>query len=991
MTFLPIVERELRVAARRRGTYRMRMKIAGLATVVFAACFVVSEYVPGFPLGKHLFWDLSGLCMVYCLAAGRLMTADCLSREKREGTLGLLFLTDLKGYDVVLGKLAATSLDGFYGLLAALPLLAFSMLAGGMTNGELCRMALVLVNTFLFSLAIGLFVSAVCRDEHAAMGANFGLLLLLAAIGPALAGLAGMIIISPSKPGPLIHELFYTCPVYSYWQCGDAEYKKWPGHFWGSLDVTFCLTLMLVLLACRIAPRSWQDKPMSPRSLKRERGGRRRWWREGRWEKARAFRLRLLNVNAYFWLTARPYLKVSYVWTCMICIGVGWAFTTWMIGHTDDSANYFYAFLLNGMLKLWIITEAGHQLAEDKKSGAFELLLSTPLTVRDIVHGQRLALRQQFLKPVAAAIILELVLMATVRHIQAQDQTQAWWTWLAGILILLADVMTLGWVAMSAALTEKSHDRATLKTAAFVLVLPWVLFGAAEGATHLWKLLFARTSWEPDWKYSLSWWFGLGLCVDFLLLLIASRRVQTSFRQLALETRAPKSCFAWLRDWRMGSAQRNMTLRAKLRRLAFAGLVLLTAGAGAVLCAMRALRVKLPDPVVVSISRSDHPLRVFAGQGGFLFILPDGTLWRWVRPWGQQTTIFQPQQVGTNRDWVQASLMNPNAVGLRSDGTLWAWAVHGEEPSQVETNQDWVEARTGGNFLIARKRDGTLWGRGAYENLGIGPLLGPNNQPISSKAPVRFMMQVGTNHDWKAISTGASSAAVLALRADGTLWTWGDFNSFGNGTWSRTNNPFPIQVCSESNWVGLSDGILSSVRNQANEWWSLFPFRGLPGADVPVSALGHLVSSNYVMAAFGPFFSTNWSWGMYEIHPGGTMWVNPFSWPLTPPLPPPLRFGRRSDWIALWGGAGTMVGLTSENTLWTWATDYGQERHYDFGERVGMVKTAISNAFGASPRRGTYDEWGGYQPQKEPRPLLRLVFTNSAEGNAVFPNRNPHP
>jgi ABC-type multidrug transport system permease subunit len=108
--------------------------------------------------------------MLYCLAAGRLMTADCLSREKREGTLGLLFLTDLKGYDVVLGKLAATSLDGFYGLLAVFPLAGHSAADGGMTNGELWRMVLVLVNTFLFSLAIGLFVSAVNRDEQKAMG-----------------------------------------------------------------------------------------------------------------------------------------------------------------------------------------------------------------------------------------------------------------------------------------------------------------------------------------------------------------------------------------------------------------------------------------------------------------------------------------------------------------------------------------------------------------------------------------------------------------------------------------------------------------------------------------------------------------------------------------------------------------------------------------------------------------------------------------------------
>jgi ABC-type transport system involved in multi-copper enzyme maturation permease subunit len=422
MTFLPIVERELRVAARRRGTYGMRMKIAGAATLAFAGCFVASQIAPSFALGKSLFLGLSGLCMIYCLAAGRLMTADCLSREKREGTLGLLFLTDLKGYDVVLGKLAATSLHGFYGLLAVFPLLAIPLLTGGMTNGELWRMTMVLVNTFLFSLAIGLVVSAMCRDEQKAMAANFGLFLLLAAGPPVFGGVLMMMSAARTNVAPpMMHEWFYSCPVYSFWQCADAEYKKWPGHFWRSIDITFSLTLLLVLLACRVAPRSWQDKPLKPRSLNRERGGRRRWWRVGRLEKANSFRKRLLARNAYYWLAARPYLKVSYVWTCLVSIGLWWIFITLSIGHTDDAANYGMAFLLNGMLKLWIITEAGHQLAADKKSGAFELLLSTPLTAAEMVRGQWLALRRQFLKPLVAAVILELALMVSVRHFHTQE------------------------------------------------------------------------------------------------------------------------------------------------------------------------------------------------------------------------------------------------------------------------------------------------------------------------------------------------------------------------------------------------------------------------------------------------------------------------------------------------------------------------------------------------------------------------------------------
>jgi hypothetical protein len=634
MTFLPIVERELRVAARRRGTYGMRLRIAGAATLAFAICFVAGQISSLVHFGKALTAILSWLCMLYSLAAGRLMTADCLSREKREGTLGLLFLTDLKGYDVVLGKLFATSLNGFYGLLAVFPLLAIPLLSGGMTNGEFWRTALVLVNTFLFSLAVGLFVSAICRSEQRAMAANFGLILLLAAVPPAFDAVHEM---STVRPLPMIHELFYSCPVYSLLQSADVQYKKAPIHFWSSIDLTFILTLLLVMLACRIAPHAWQDKPLSPR-LKKQKGERRwRWWREGRLEKAGAFRQRLLGVNAYFWLTARPYLKASYVWTCLICLGIWWVFTTLIVGHLDDAVNFGMAFLLNGMLKLWITTEAGHQLAEDKRTGAFELLLSTPLTVSDILRGQWLALRRQFLKPVVVALILELVLMVSVRHITPSDDVLARYVWVAGILIFLADVFTLGWVAISAALTEKSHDRATLKTAGFVLALPWILFGAVEPVTYLWKIFTRSGFWDNEYYY-LRWWFGIGISLDLLFLLRAWRRAQTSFRLFALETPVPKSRLAWLYGWLKSGPERKIPLRAKLRRLAIASAILLMAGASVVMCVGLAFRVKLPDPAVATIGQSNQLTQVFPGQGGFLFILPDGSLWRWAALWGRRLT-----------------------------------------------------------------------------------------------------------------------------------------------------------------------------------------------------------------------------------------------------------------------------------------------------------------------------------------------------------------
>ena len=136
MNCLPIVERELRVASRKRSTFWVRVAGAGTGLLIGGAfLFVISlQGTSTARIGSALFGALTWLCMAAALAAGLFFTSDCLSEEKREGTLGLLFLTELRGYDVGLGKLIATSLRGFYVLLAALPIIAVTQLMGGITG-----------------------------------------------------------------------------------------------------------------------------------------------------------------------------------------------------------------------------------------------------------------------------------------------------------------------------------------------------------------------------------------------------------------------------------------------------------------------------------------------------------------------------------------------------------------------------------------------------------------------------------------------------------------------------------------------------------------------------------------------------------------------------------------------------------------------------------------------------------------------------------------
>src|SRR5205085_4779965 len=124
------------------------------------------------------------LSLIASLAAGLFFTADSLSEEKREGTLGFLFLTDLRAHDVVGGKLVATSVRAASALLAIFPVLGITLLMGGVTAVQFWKSALALINSLFCSLTAGLLISSVCRDSQRALGGTFLLILSTCACGP---------------------------------------------------------------------------------------------------------------------------------------------------------------------------------------------------------------------------------------------------------------------------------------------------------------------------------------------------------------------------------------------------------------------------------------------------------------------------------------------------------------------------------------------------------------------------------------------------------------------------------------------------------------------------------------------------------------------------------------------------------------------------------------------------------------------------------------
>jgi hypothetical protein len=555
MTFLPIVIRELRVASRRRSTYWMRAGAAMAIIVLGVFLFVMMQRdSPPREMGMALFGVMTGSAVLYALLSGTRSTADCLSEEKREGTLGLLFLTDLKGYDIVFGKLAATSLNVFYGILAVVPILAVPLLMGGVAPAEFGRMALVALDTLFLSLAIGIGVSAISRSARKAVGVTFFLLLVFTVVMPA----SGETLVEFGKlPRPLVPLFLLPSPGFTFAMAFDPTYNSTGGMglmglsgargFWWSLAVIHGLGWLFLTLACVLAPRSWQDKPAGAQTLR----WRERWlqWTFGSLAERAAFRRRLLDQNAFFWLAARVRLKPAFVWGVLGLLACGWAWGLakyhhdWLILPT----YVMTAIVLNLVIKIWFASEAGRQLAEDRKNGALELLLSTPLSVRDILRGQMLALRRQFLGPVIVVLVVwGLFMRASLSEsMSTEDRDTTICFWLAVMAILIPDLIALYWVGLWQGLTAKNPNRVAGASATRILALPWVILALICMVMSMaWMVVRQQTDFGPTSVIGL--WFGLGLATDIGFAVWSRHKLLTEFR-LAAERRYSKRVGFWKR------------------------------------------------------------------------------------------------------------------------------------------------------------------------------------------------------------------------------------------------------------------------------------------------------------------------------------------------------------------------------------------------------------------------------------------------------------
>ena len=145
--------------------------MAGASLVMFfLAAEVFNQQRSSFTMNGSGYFEVLSLLLVGAIwVIVPLLTADCVSRERREGTLPLLFLTPLTPMEVAAAKSAAQVLRALTVVVAVLPILLIPVLMGGVTWMDGAKTALISLGCLLVALSFGLLASTFCKGAGAAL------------------------------------------------------------------------------------------------------------------------------------------------------------------------------------------------------------------------------------------------------------------------------------------------------------------------------------------------------------------------------------------------------------------------------------------------------------------------------------------------------------------------------------------------------------------------------------------------------------------------------------------------------------------------------------------------------------------------------------------------------------------------------------------------------------------------------------------------------
>ena len=517
--------RELRVQSRDLATYRHRVGW-GLVAVVLLAFFVWS-----FPNqsanGKYVLSAIH-LClalMFFFLAP--VGAADAISREKREGTLGLLLLTKLTSTQVVLGKLASHFIRLFYFGFMMLPFLMLPVLLGGVGFRDFLLSAVILLSIIGIGVSAGLIASALLVKFGASLSwAMLIAVVLTLALGSAI--LSGLFLTFPHRfPNgiPAIIRVFAIAPLMMF----PLQARDLAGMYVGSpwaftfIQVGLLLFSTLVLIySIRFCARKVAQHTEVAGETKRAAAFRRTFLTPVLWRDAyRRSMSRKLDRNPLTWLEYRTAWARAARWAMLLLlVAVETMILISLPNRYEFMAMHFVLVLI---LVIFLTFKCSSSFQQEKESGAFELLLVTPLTESKLISARLYAVVNYYALTV---LMLAVCALLGVYWLLPSNYENAQLSFAVNLTSICASLISVPVCGLFFALRSKTFLFALSWTAGVAIFAPICLWSAFRGL--LW--MYTRNGQSSvalilESALRIFWWpVLLGIVTYHLLVAFLSHR-----------------------------------------------------------------------------------------------------------------------------------------------------------------------------------------------------------------------------------------------------------------------------------------------------------------------------------------------------------------------------------------------------------------------------------------------------------------------------------
>ena len=389
----PVFAFESLAAARRWQTYALRsiyvaLLLAGLTLTWGPSNRTIHSLAEAARIGQTLLYTVIGVQLAVVLLAAPAATAGAICVDKARGTLHHAFVTDLTDREIVLGKLGARLAPVLSLLAIGLPVLALGSFLGGIDLEAALGAELVTAGTAILCCSLAFLASVWARKPHQALLFSYTLVGIWVGFLPLLS------VVYRLGPPRTVSDwiLYLSNPI----ACAFAQGIMPVGSGAMREQVSFVLIALLISFALT-GLASWRLRPtvlaQASRPRKREQADALArlvdyipgpsldsnpvLWRE--WHRKRPSRWtgRFWTAHAIVSTLASLYILAGYYVRSQFLIRSDM--------HTIAARVNAWEVSI-GLLLLSV--SAATSLAEERDRGSLDVIMTTPLTTREIVWGK---------------------------------------------------------------------------------------------------------------------------------------------------------------------------------------------------------------------------------------------------------------------------------------------------------------------------------------------------------------------------------------------------------------------------------------------------------------------------------------------------------------------------------------------------------------------------------------------------------------------------